>query len=122
MDDVGITFRLQGPRRWFAVRHGVADQAQQVKVGAGIAELGFGAQHKHGQAFEGLCQQVTAEHEQNVVMRALETNKAGLHAAFGRAKSGQACVVQIKQREVIGQLAVQEAGSVIALYADDAQM
>ena len=65
---------------------------------------------------------VLAADQQNVVWRALEANKAGLHTAFGRTEGCQTGVLLVQQHEVVGQLAMEETGSIITLHTDDAQM
>ena len=63
-----------------------------------------------------------AANQQQVGGAALEANQAGLHAALGRQKCGQAGLLQAEQDKILRQLAVQKLGCVVALHADDAQM
>ena len=100
----------------------VAQQAAQLPLRGGVGHFDFGAQHKHGQAFEGLRQQVLRHDQQHGVWRCFDEHKARLHAAFGRAKSGQARLANGQQQDVVAQLVVQEVGGVFALCLDDAQM
>jgi hypothetical protein len=91
-------------------------------LSVGIAQLGLGAQHEHGQALERGRQQVAAAHQEDFLRSALEADEAGLHPALGRAKSRQPGLVGADQGEIIGQLALQEAGGIGALRADHAQV
>ena len=55
-------------------------------------------------------------------MAALEPYEAGLHAALGRAKGGQARLGQAEHRKILCELRVQKAGGIVALDANDAQV
>ena len=102
--------------------NGIAGQPKEHIVGAGVDELGLGPQHEHGQALEGGGQQVAAADQKHLGVTALETDEAGLHAAFGRAKGGQVRLTETQQGEILGQLAVQKFGGVFALDPNHPQM
>ena len=55
-------------------------------------------------------------------MAALERDKARLHAALGRAERGKARFGHPQHGEVLRELGMKEAGGIVALNADDAQV
>ena len=100
----------------------IAEQPGERHVGRGVAQLGLGAQHEHRQALEGGRQRVGAGDQQQLVGGNLEHLKAGQHAALGVAKGGQARLAGLHQHDVLRELALQEAGGIVALGAHHAQV
>jgi hypothetical protein len=95
------------------------------KLGAGIGQNRFGAHHKHSKPLHRSGQQVfaTNQHDIGVVTDLVfKANETGLHAAFGITKSSQPRFLEAQQRKVLGELALQEFGVVVAGDFDDAQM
>ena len=72
-----------------------ARHAVQQELIRRVGQFDFGPHHKHAQALEGLCQQVAAANQQDVLQSfsalACENNKTGLHAPLGVAKRRKAC-------------------------------
>ncbi len=105
---------------------GASGQAVEREVGRGVGQPSLGTQHEHGQALERGSQQVARADQQHLAAARssgpLEADEAGLHAPLGGQERRQAGVLQAQQGEVLGQLAVQESGGVIAFDADHAQM
>ncbi|MDT4860120.1 hypothetical protein FQZ97_946630 [compost metagenome] len=101
--------------------HGAAGQAPDGEGIAGIAQSGFGAQHKHRQPLECGGQQVPAADQQDLVVAALEAHEAGLHAALGRAESRQARLGQAQQREIVRELAMKKLRGVLPVHLDHPQ-
>jgi len=100
-------------------RPGNAPDAKRV---ARIGQSGLGAQHEHRQPLERRRQHIPAADQQDVLLAALETDEAGLDAAFRGAEGGQPRLGRAEQREVLGQLVVQKRGRIRAFDPDHAQM
>ena len=100
----------------------VAEQAAQLPLVTRVRQLDLGAQHEHGQAFEGLGQQVLRHDQQHHVGRGLDHDKAGLHAPLGVAEGRQPGLAHGQEQHVVGQLVVQKVGRVFALGLDHPQL
>ena len=114
----------QRPRDGFGCgsRGGRPQAAEQREISTRVIQHRFGPQHKHAQALERGCQQVLAAHQQHRIGVGFEADEAGLHAPLGRAKSRQTRVLRRQEQKVLGQLVVNEVGSVGTGDADDAQV
>ncbi|MNT00392.1 hypothetical protein D3C72_1348230 [compost metagenome] len=88
----------------------------------GVGQLDLGAQHEHRQALERGRQDVAAAHQQDEFGLRPDADEAGDHAALGRAKRRQAGFGGAEQREILRELAVQEAGGIGAFGADHAEV
>ena len=114
----------QGPRRLQRLQalDRIAGQAPQFEIGGRVAEPGLGPQHEHRKPLERGRQDVQAAHQHDGGGALPETHEARLHAALGRAESGQARLRIVQQDEILRQLPLEKAGGVVALDTDDAQV
>jgi hypothetical protein len=122
---MGIALLLERPGRGILAGKllgGLAGQAVEGEVSRRIAELALGAQHKHGQALERGGQQAAVTDQHDFISAAPEADEAGQHAALGRAKSREAGLIELEQREIVAQLAMEKAGCVGANGADDTKV
>ena len=80
----------------------------------------FGAQHEHAQAFDHGFGEVGGEHQQEFAA-GVGNNHIGDDAAFGGVVGGVAGFAFGEGFDVVGELAVQEGGAVVAGGADDGE-
>lgn len=78
---------------------------------------GFGAQHKHPQAFDRCFKQIL-RHNQQQIVSTVDDNHIGDDAAFGRVVSRVTRLPGLKIIDVVGKLSVQEG---LAVFAADAR-
>ena len=81
---------------------------------------GLGAQHKHTQAFGDGFGKVFCQHQQDIAA-AVGNNHIGDDAAFRRVVGGVAGLAFGEAFDMVGELAVQEGGAVVACDADNAE-
>src|SRR3990167_1907488 len=88
----------------------------------GIRQLGFGAQHEHGQALDQGGHGVPIRNQPQQVRLRTQVQQAAQHPALGRTIGGQAGLVGRMAVDVLAELAVQKGGSLVALGLNDAQI
>ena len=82
----------------------MAQGSGYVKVLDAVLEFDFGAQHKHGQALEGLGQERERQHQEKGFLALAVDQHGGLHTPFGVAKNSQAGLLILKPLNILAQL------------------